>query len=56
MNYSDKKILALAVQAIVILLLPLLIKNSYISQEKVLAAPIETINLDESSIHYSLGR
>lgn len=46
MNYPDKNILALAVLAIVILLLPLLIKNSYLFQEKTLAAPLETLNLD----------
>lgn len=47
MNYPDKNILALAILAIVILLLPLLIKNSSLFQEKALAAPIETLNLDK---------
>ena len=47
MNSLDKNILTLALLATAALLLPFLIKDSYIFQAKTLAALVETINLDE---------
>lgn len=56
MKLMDKNILALAVLTVPILLLALLIRSFHLSPAKALAAPLETINLDQplSSVNIDL--